>query len=246
MEHFWSLNVPDDGSAPAELRLEGEIASETWFGDEVTPRAFREELARAAGRDIVVTINSPGGDVFAASEIYTALCEHKGDITVKVSALAASAASVVAMAGDHVLMAPTAYLMLHNPWTGVYGNAEDLRHEADVLDEIAEGIINAYARKSGMSRGKIRQLMDDETWLSARAAIDYGLADGMIERAGAQEAQTAEDMQHARVYASAAAGRRMLQAIACAPAGDKPKAATEKERDALLIRLREAKKHMNR
>lgn len=162
-----------------ELRIEGEIASESWWGDEVTPDLFRAELNKHPG-DITVWINSPGGDVFAASVIYTALKEHKGSVTVKVDGIAFSAASVIAMAGDRVLMSPTSYMMIHQPWTIALGDSDEFRQVADFLDEISEGIINAYQLKTGMQRETLMQLMKQETYMNAMAAVEYGLADAML------------------------------------------------------------------
>ena len=177
---FWNYEETPAGE-PAVLRLEGVIAAESWWGDEVTPAMFRDELEAHPG-DIVVYINSPGGDVFAGSQIYTMLMEHKGHVTVKIEGIAASAASVIAMAGTTVLMAPTAYMMIHCASSWPYGNKHELRHEADVLDEIDKGIRQAYHIKTGIRDSKLSEMMDDETWLSSRTAMELGFADGLIER----------------------------------------------------------------
>ncbi len=260
MQKFWNMVLPEQDDESAELYLEGEIASESWWGDEVTPAAFRADLAKVAGRDVTVWINSPGGDVIAASVIYSALMEHKGKITVKIDGLAASAASVIAMAGDTVLMAPTAYLMIHNPWSMVIGNAEELRQEAAVLDEIADGLVLAYQIKTGMSRAKLQQLMDDETWMSARTAMDYGFADGLLTRGKAEEEQPddeenedgkkPEDKPHDRVqFGRIAACARLRQRILGSVGKSrrepepKPQPATQAERDAFISRLQAAEKN---
>ena len=180
---FWNYDDTPAGE-PAVLRLEGVIASESWWGDEVTPAMFRQELEAHPG-DIVVYINSPGGDVFAGSQIYTMLMEHKGNVTVKIEGIAASAASVIAMAGTTVLIAPTAYMMIHNASSWPYGNKHELRHEADVLDEIDKGIRQAYHIKTGIRDSKLAEMMDDETWLSSRTALEMGFVDGIMERADA-------------------------------------------------------------
>lgn len=125
-------------------------------------------------------INSPGGDVFAASEIYTMLLERKGEITVKIDAFAASAASVIAMAGGTVLMAPTAYMLIHDPSTMVAGNKAELKDAIRQLDEIKEGLINAYELKTGLSRDEISQMMERESIMSAYEAMELGFADGLI------------------------------------------------------------------
>ena len=177
MKKFWNFIRNDDGERV--LRLEGPIDEENFWGDSVTPDAFRDELEADEG-DVTVWINSPGGNVFAAAEIYTMLKEHKGRITVKIDSIAASAASVVAMAGDEVLMSPVAMLMCHDPMTIAMGNTSDMEKAISTLNEVKESIINAYAAKTGMSRGKIAKLMSDETWMNARKAVEMGFADGIL------------------------------------------------------------------
>jgi len=162
------------------LELNGTIADESWFDDDVTPAMFKSELMAGVG-PITVYINSPGGDCMAASSIYNMLMEYKNKVTVKIDSLAASAASVIAMAGDTVLMAPTAMLMIHNPSMMAYGDHNDMNKAIDILEEVKESIINAYEIKTGMSRSKIGKLMEDETWMNAKKAIELGFADGYIE-----------------------------------------------------------------
>ncbi|MBR2582442.1 MAG: Clp protease ClpP [Oscillospiraceae bacterium] len=164
---------------PAELVIDGPIDSEVWWGDEVTPKAFKAELNSKKG-DLTVWINSPGGDCFAASQIYTMLKEYKGKVTVKIDGIAASAASVIAMAGDEVLMAPTAMMMIHNPLADVRGNKADMEQAISVLEEVKESIVNAYEIKTGLQRAHISRLMDEETWMNARKAMELKFADGMI------------------------------------------------------------------
>lgn len=182
---FWKFINKADG--PVELFIEGDIVDNEdvwiyeWFGEKATaPNAFKEELSEFKGRDITVWIDSYGGSVFAGASIYNALKEHDGKITVKVDGKAMSAASVIAMAGDEVLMSPVALMMIHNPLTGVYGDMHDLRKVADVLDEVKESIINAYVNKTGRSRDDISAMMDDETWMSANVAVKEGFADGVL------------------------------------------------------------------
>ena len=170
-----------------ELRISGDIIDDDdawlygWFGIEAaSPNAFRDELSKYAGKDITVWIDSYGGSVFAAAGIYNALKEHKGAVTVKIDGKAMSAASVIAMAGDQILMSPVAVMMIHNPLTDARGYASDLRKTADVLDEIKETIVNAYQLKTGRSRNKISSLMDDETYMSAKTAVKEGFADGTL------------------------------------------------------------------
>lgn len=182
MSKFWNW-VRNEDTGTAELIFNGPISEETWFGDEITPAMFRNELAKISG-DLTVWLNSPGGDVFAASQIYTMLRSHKGKVTVKIDGIAASAASVVAMAGDETLIAPTGMLMIHNPVTAAFGNKEAMQKAIELLDEVKESIINAYEEKSGLSRSKIARMMDEETWLNAKKAQSLGLVDGILFASG--------------------------------------------------------------
>ena len=144
------------------LELYGTIAEESWFDDDITPAMFREELFAGDG-DIVIWINSPGGDCIAASQIYSMLMDYKGNVTVKIDGVAASAASVIAMAGTQVLMAPTALMMIHNPMTVAFGDHTDMQKAIEMLDEVKESIINAYEIKTNLTRAKLSHLMDSET-----------------------------------------------------------------------------------
>ena len=196
---FWrfrnDLNE-DPSSGDTVLDIEGELVVEDgwWTGPgTVSARDFRERL-RGCG-DVTVRINSPGGDVLAGAELYAALREHRDaghKVTVQVTALAASAASVVAMAGSTVLMSPAAYLMIHNPWSMAAGNADDLRQLADQLDAVGEGIIEAYRLKTGKSRAKLKEMMDAETYMSAPTAIREGFADGLMYEARPTAIQPSE------------------------------------------------------
>ena len=161
------------------LELYGTIAEESWFDDDITPAMFREELFAGEG-DIVIWINSPGGDCIAASQIYSMLMDYKGNVTVKIDGVAASAASVIAMAGTHVLMAPTALMMIHNPMTVAFGDHTDMQKAIEMLDEVKESIINAYEIKTNLSRAKLSHLMDSETWMNANKAIELGFADDIL------------------------------------------------------------------
>ena len=177
MQKFW--NWVHDDSGGRVLRLEGPIDSESFWGDEITPQMFRDELYAEEG-DITLWINSPGGNVFAAAEIYTMIRDYPGSVTVRIASIAASAASVVAMAGNLVQMSPTALLMIHDPSTIAMGNAKDMEKAITTLNEVKESIINAYAAKTGLSRNRISKLMSDETWLNAKKAVELGFADEIL------------------------------------------------------------------
>ena len=222
MPRFWNFRndekEPEDGVLDVRGVL---VADDGWFMDDaVSAREFREQLKNY--RNVTVIINSPGGDVMAGAEMYSALREHsasgRGKVTVKVTALAASAASVLAMAGDEVLMSPVAYMMVHNPWSIIAGNADDMRHEADVLDEIAEGIINAYQLKTGKSRAKLKELMEAESCMDARRAVKEGFADGLLYQ-GRAEAPDEEEPDE--------------------PDPDNPEEDPDKEEDGVMMRARD-------
>jgi ATP-dependent Clp protease protease subunit len=187
MNKFWKWvrNKAPDGSDPdlAErtLFLNGTIASESWFDDDVTPALFKSDLDSGKG-PITVWINSPGGDVWAAAQIYNMLLSYSGKVTVKIDGLAASAASVIAMAGDEVLVSPVSMLMIHNPATAAMGDKSDLEQAISMLDSVKDSILNAYVKKTGLSKNKLSKLMDDETWMDANKAVELHFADRVMGR----------------------------------------------------------------
>ena len=179
---FWkwtneALNEPNE---TRNLELYGTIAESSWFDDEITPQMFKDELFQGKG-PVTIWINSPGGDCIAASQIYTMLMEYPGEVTVKIDGIAASAASVIAMAGSKVLMAPTAMMMIHNPMTTAFGDHVEMQKAIEMLEEVKESIINAYEIKTSLSRAKLSRLMDEETWMNAYKAIELGFADALLE-----------------------------------------------------------------
>ena len=178
MNKFWNW-VKNEDTGQRDLFLEGVIAQESWFGDEVTPAAFKNELC-AGNQPITVHINSIGGDCIAASQIYTMLMDYPADVTVQIDGIAASAASVIAMAGTKVCMSPTALMMAHNPWTSASGDAGDMQKAIALLDEVKESIINAYELKTGMDRQALSDLMDAETWMNAYRAKELGFCDEVL------------------------------------------------------------------
>lgn len=179
---FWNWkNQESEGDSPERvLELDGVIAEDSWFDDDITPAMFKEELFAGSG-PVTIWINSPGGDCIAASRIYAMLMDYKDDVTVKIDGIAASAASVIVMAGTKVLMAPTAMMMIHNPATIAWGDHEDMKKAIDMLSEVKESIINAYEIKTGLPRRQLARMMDDETWMNARKAIELGFSDGILE-----------------------------------------------------------------
>ena len=177
---FWNWARDADESGERVLYFDGEISDETWCGDEITPAMFKSELFSDKG-DIIIWLNSPGGDCIAASQIYAMLMDYPHNVTVKIDGIAASAASVIAMAGTKVLMAPTALMMVHNPLTIAIGDTDEMQKAISMLDEVKESIINAYQVKTNQSRAKISHWMDAETWMNANKAIELGFADGVLE-----------------------------------------------------------------
>ncbi|MGE5417483.1 MAG: head maturation protease, ClpP-related [Acidobacteriota bacterium] len=161
------------------LYLDGYIAEDSWFDDDITPRQFKAELYSSDG-NVTIMLNSPGGDVFAASQIYTMLKEYPGRIVVKIEGIAASAATVIAMAADEIYISPVAMMMIHNPATIVFGEVSDLQSGIAMLSEVKESIINAYAEKTGLSRAKISHMMDAESWFNAWKAVELGFADKVL------------------------------------------------------------------
>ena len=187
MNKFWKWvrNKAPDGEDPGlaerTLFLNGTIASESWFDDDVTPALFKSDLDSGKG-PITVWINSPGGDGWAAAQIYNMLLSYGGKVTVKIDGLAASAASVIAMAGDEVLVSPVSMLMIHNPSTMAMGDKDDLAQAISMLDSVKDSILNAYVKKTGLSKNKLSKLMDDETWMDANKAVELHFADRVMER----------------------------------------------------------------
>lgn len=180
MKKFWNFKAK--GNKKGELTLYGDISSESWWGDEVTPKQFKADLDALGEIDeLDIFINSGGGDVFAGQTIYSILKRKNATKTVYVDGLAASIASVIAMAGDKVVIPRNAMIMIHNPYTWATGNAGELRKLADDLDKIRESIVNTYEDKTGLEREKIIELMDAETWMTADEAKDYGFADEVSE-----------------------------------------------------------------
>lgn len=177
----------------AKVIIKGPIVSnnDAWiykyFGVEATwPKLVDEAIEKANGEDLEVIINSGGGRVFPASEIYTALKSYAGNVTVKIVGLAASAASVIAMAGKKVLMSPTAQMMIHNVIAYAEGDYRDMEHTAEFLKNANDTIANAYRLKSGKTQEELLALMDDETWMTAQKAKELGLVDEVMFEDGVQ------------------------------------------------------------
>ena len=229
MKKFWNF-IQNEDTSETELLFNGPISEDTWWGDEVTPKAFKEELNAGSG-DITLWINSPGGDCFAAAQIYNMLMDYPGNVTVKIDGLAASAASVIAMAGTKVCMSPVAMLMIHNPATLAYGDQAEMEKTIGMLSEVKESIINAYEIKSGLARTKISHMMDDETWLNAKKAVELGFADEILFDQKKDDGEQPEAM----IYTPVTVTNSLVQKLKPREPVNKVPAASLENRLALLI-----------
>ena len=166
------------------MYIDGEIVTDEYYDTDTSAAGFRDTLKDLGDvKTINLHINSPGGSVFEGIAIYNMFKQNKAHVNVYVDGLAASIASVIAMSGDAIFMPSNSMLMIHNPWTMAVGNASELRKQADDLDKITESSIQTYLNQAGdkLDEETLRQLMDDETWLTAKEAVDYGLATEVIE-----------------------------------------------------------------
>ncbi len=184
-EPFWRVRNSAETGGDPELEFYGVISEYSWFDDDITPKLFKDALYKLGnGGPITVRIDSPGGDVIAASVIRSIMSDYPGPITVRIDGMAASAAVVVAMAGQKVRIMDTAYMMIHDPAVIVFLamlDIETLGRLHDQLKSIKAGIADTYATRTGMSVEKISRMMADETWMSAREAVEMGFATEIIE-----------------------------------------------------------------
>ncbi len=189
-EAFWSWKNAIEGgtedSGEPEMELYGYISEFSWFDDDITPKMFKKDLLTyGQGGPITIKLNSPGGDVIAASLISTMIRDYPGRVTVRIDGMAASAATVVALAGDIVKIQDTAYFMIHDPLVAFFFavlNIEELNRLADSLQAVKEGIVNAYEAKTGLSRPRLSKMMTDETWMDAQKALDLGFVDEILSQ----------------------------------------------------------------
>jgi ATP-dependent Clp protease protease subunit len=183
-EPFWTWQNVLEGEDP-EMELDGYISEWSWFEDDITPKKFKEDLiSHGQGGPITIRLNSYGGDVIAASMISSIMRDYPGKITVVIDGIAASAATVVAVAAKEIKIQDTAYFMVHDPSVVFFMaslNIEALTRLADSLGAIKEGIINAYETRTGLSRPRLSKLMTDETWMDAHRALDLGFVDEILK-----------------------------------------------------------------
>lgn len=223
------------------LFLNGTIAEDSWFDDDVTPKLFKDELLSGSG-DITVWINSPGGDCVAAAQIYNMLMDYKSNVTVKIDGIAASAASVIAMAGTKVLVSPVSMLMIHNPATVAFGDSAEMQKAIAMLDEVKESIINAYEIKTGMSRAKLSHLMDAETWMDAHTAVDMGFADEILMRPS--DTPVENNAEGPMLFSRAAVTNSLLDKLAAKCRIQSKPVETGHSIDSLMERLDLIKQHI--
>lgn len=184
IDRFWDIRASAEENSPPELIFYGDISSDSWWEDDVTPQGFSKELKELGdASEIVVRINSPGGDPIAATAIYTRLKEHSATITVKIDGWACSAATIIAMAGDVIKIPANGVFMIHDPKVGLMGyySEQDLEARQKQLVTIRQSIINTYAAKTGKSTDEIFQLMSDETWYTGDAAVESGFCDELLD-----------------------------------------------------------------
>lgn len=206
MNKFWNFSEDEMGRV---LHLNGTIASESWVDDDVTPQIFKNELMSGSG-PLTLWINSPGGDVFAAAQIYNMLMDYKDDVTVNIDGIAASAASVIAMAGTTVNMSPVAMMMIHNPMTIAIGDSKEMEKAIAMLSEVKESILNAYEIKTSLSRVQLSHLMDAESWFNAKKALELGFADSILYEPAPHEEGTVQSM----MFSQAAVTNQLLLKLA--------------------------------
>lgn len=181
-ERFWNLRAAEDSeSGEPEIEFYGPISEYSWWGDEITPQLFKDDLEKhGQGGPVTIRIHSPGGDVFAASAIRAMIADYPGKVTTRIDGLCASAATYVAMAGDHVVMQDSAFFMIHDPWTVTIGGVEELKTTINFLKTIKSGIVETYQNKTHMDAEELERMMSNETWMTARQAQEKGFVDEVV------------------------------------------------------------------
>lgn len=198
-----------DGEADNTISIYDAIGADPWTGGGVTAKRIAAALRAIGSREVIVNINSPGGDLFEGIAIYNLLREHKAKVTVKVVSLAASAASIIAMAGDRIEIAKAGFLMIHNAWVLAMGNRHDLRDVADMLEPFDAAIASVYEDRTGLDGKTIVKMMDKETWIAGEKAVEQGFADALLPAD-----QLREDAAAAAALAPAIAARQIDAALA--------------------------------
>ena len=211
MSKFWKWSNAVD-SDDSELILDGPISDVSWWGDEVTPQEFRDELKKHKGEALTVVLNSGGGDVFAGLSIYNALRELDTQVTVRVDGLAASIASIIAMAGDEIIMSPGSMMMIHRPSVFAMGNVEDLDKAKEVLTTIEDSILPIYVDRTGLSTDEVTEMLNAETWMSGERAVELGFADS-IAKTSKEKAEVVQNAFNGNFAFSMAATKKSLDSL---------------------------------
>lgn len=227
-EPYWRvMDAAASESGEPEIQFDGVISEWAFYEDDITPKKFKDDLYQIGkGGPVTVRINSPGGDVTAASLLRAILIDYPGRVTCRVDGLCASAATVVAVSGDRVLMQDTAFWMIHDPWTVAIGGVEDLKAVIELLKTVKDGIVAAYTSRSNLGAERIGKLMTDETWMTAAEAREYGFVDQVVaanpNKAGLRPGQNAAMLNGLRTYRNLPADLRALleQPTAEAPANN--------------------------
>ena len=189
------MATPETDGGETEIYFYGDILDSFWFLDPTNPpvgfitqESLKKALDNAAGKPILLRIHSAGGDVWVASAMRAMLMTYPGKVTCRIDGLCASAATMIAISGEKVLMQDSAYLMIHDPWTIAIGNEEELKKSVAMLKETKQGLIQAYKNKTGLDENKLDKMMKDETWMSAQTALDYGFVDEIVTKPISKEA----------------------------------------------------------
>lgn len=183
----WNPDIKAADTTEKTIDILDPIGYDWWRDSSITAKTIGAQLKSHAGADIVVNINSPGGDVFEGLAIYNLMREYTGHITVRVLGIAASAASFIAMAADEVQIARAGFFMIHNAWIGVIGDRNDMRDTADFLEQIDATIADIYHIKTGIDVAELAEQMDKETWITGKSAVDTGFADGFLAADAVEE-----------------------------------------------------------
>ncbi len=181
-EPFWRFrDAAESESGEVELEFFGPISEYTWWGDEITPAAFKKDLySKGGGNPVTVLVNSPGGEVIAASVIRSTLQEYPGNVTADIIGLAASAATIMVTGADHIRMRESALFMIHDPSMLTYGNIDEIKQALALLNTVKDSIIETYQTKTGMDAAKLAKMMTNTTWMTAKEAKDFGFVDEVV------------------------------------------------------------------
>ena len=239
----WNAGVQfASGEDAATISVLDVIGQDWWDGEGVTAKRISAALRSIGDRPVTVAINSPGGDFFEGLAIYNALREHPNHVTVKILGLAASAASVIAMAGDEVQIARAGFLMIHNTWVVAMGDRNAFREVADWLEPFDAAAVDIYAARSGLDPKKIAAMCDKETWISGQQAVDQGFADSLLATdeiaSGAQQSAVGRSLRAERQFdmlaQKAGVTRSEARELLASLKGGKPGAASQGMQDAAI------------